>query len=101
MVEFLVIVFKQKTAYEFRISDWSSDVCSSDRKVGGAGKGKAIIILNPAEPPMIMRDSVFTLSEGANEETIRASVEAMVMKVQAYVPEIGSASRRERVCQYV
>src|SRR3546814_15704474 len=35
---------------------------------------------------MIMRDTVFTLSEGANEETIRASVEAMVKKVQAYVP---------------
>ncbi|HUO22085.1 MAG TPA: acetaldehyde dehydrogenase (acetylating), partial [Caulobacteraceae bacterium] len=54
--------------------------------VGGADKGKAIIILNPAEPPMIMRDTVFTLSEGANEATIRASVEAMVRKVQAYVP---------------
>src|SRR3546814_13006461 len=61
-----------------RISDWRSDVCASDLK--------AIIILNPAEPPMIMRDTVFTLSEGANEETIRASVEAMVKKVQAYVP---------------
>jgi len=35
---------------------------------------------------MIMRDTVFTLSEGADEETIRASVEAMVKKVQAYVP---------------
>lgn len=54
--------------------------------VGGATRGKAIIILNPAEPPMIMRDTVFTLSEGADEETIRASVEAMVKKVQAYVP---------------
>ena len=54
--------------------------------VGGAAKGKAIIILNPAEPPMIMRDTVFTLSEGADEAAIRASVEAMVAKVQAYVP---------------
>lgn len=54
--------------------------------VGGAAKGKAIIILNPAEPPMIMRDTVFTLSEGADEETIRASVKEMVKKVQAYVP---------------
>src|SRR3546814_32901 len=103
-----VFFFKQKTAYEMRISDWSSDVCSSDlsagpgtranideftrttaraiEQVGGAEKGKAIIILNPAEPPMIMRDTVFTLSEGADEETIRASVKAMVEKVQAYVP---------------
>ncbi len=54
--------------------------------VGGAEKGKAIIILNPAEPPMIMRDTVFTLSSGATEEQIEASVEAMVKKVQAYVP---------------
>lgn len=54
--------------------------------VGGAAKGKAIIILNPAEPPMIMRDTIFVLSEGADEATIRASVEAMVKKVQAYVP---------------
>ena len=55
-------------------------------EVGGATRGKAIIILNPAEPPMIMRDTVFTLSEGAEEEDIRASIEAMVEKVQAYVP---------------
>jgi acetaldehyde dehydrogenase len=54
--------------------------------VGGAGKGKAIIILNPAEPPMIMRDTVFTLSEGADEETIRKSVQDMVADVQKYVP---------------
>ncbi len=55
-------------------------------QVGGATRGKAIIILNPAEPPMIMRDTIFTLSEGANEDEIRASVEAMVEKVQSYVP---------------
>jgi acetaldehyde dehydrogenase len=55
-------------------------------EVGGAEKGKAIIILNPAEPPMIMRDTVFTLSSGADEDTIRASIEAMVEKVRGYVP---------------
>ncbi len=55
-------------------------------EVGGAETGKAIIVLNPAEPPMIMRDTVFTLSSGADEDTIRASVEAMVEKVQSYVP---------------
>jgi acetaldehyde dehydrogenase len=54
--------------------------------VGGAANGKAIIILNPAEPPMIMRDTVFTLSEGADEGAIRASVHAMVSRVQVYVP---------------
>ncbi len=54
--------------------------------VGGADKGKAIIILNPAEPPMIMRDTVFTLSAGDDREAIRASVDAMVKSVQSYVP---------------
>lgn len=55
-------------------------------EVGGAEKGKAIIILNPAEPPMIMRDTVFTFSSGAGEDAIREAIEAMVEKVRAYVP---------------
>jgi len=54
--------------------------------VGGAEHGKAIIILNPAEPPMIMRDTVYTLSLGASEEDIAASVVDMVSEVQRYVP---------------
>lgn len=54
--------------------------------VGGAHHGKAIIVLNPAEPPLIMRDTVFTLSEGADEEAIRSAVETMVAEVQKYVP---------------
>src|SRR3546814_19400078 len=55
------------------IDEFTRTTAQAIEKVGGAVKGKAIIILNPAEPPMIMRDTVFTLSEGANEETIRAS----------------------------
>ena len=54
--------------------------------VGGAAKGKAIIVLNPAEPPMMMRDTVFTLSSGADEATIAAAIAAMVARVNAYVP---------------
>ena len=68
------------------IDEFTRTTAQAIEKVGGAEKGKAIIILNPAEPQMIMRDTVFTLSEGADEETIRASVEAMVKKVQTYVP---------------
>lgn len=68
------------------IDEFTRTTARAIEVVGGAAKGKAIIILNPAEPPMIMRDTVFTLSEGADEEEIRASVEAMVAKVQAYVP---------------
>ncbi|QNO27909.1 acetaldehyde dehydrogenase (acetylating) [Sphingopyxis sp. OPL5] len=68
------------------IDEFTRTTARAIEVVGGADKGKAIIILNPAEPPMIMRDTVFTLSEGADEEAIRASVEKMVAKVQEYVP---------------
>ena len=68
------------------IDEFTRTTARAIEKVGGATKGKAIIILNPAEPPMIMRDTVFTLSEGGSEEDIRASVEKMVAEVQKYVP---------------
>jgi acetaldehyde dehydrogenase len=55
--------------------------------VGGAEQGKAIIVLNPAEPPLMMRDTVFCLADAAaNEDEVRASVETMVQRVNAYVP---------------
>jgi acetaldehyde dehydrogenase len=68
------------------IDEFTRTTARAIEVVGGAKRGKAIIILNPAEPPMIMRDTVFTLSEGGSEEAIRASVEAMVAEVQKYVP---------------
>ena len=68
------------------IDEFTRTTARAIEQVGGAAHGKAIIILNPAEPPMIMRDTVFTLSDAADEDAIRASVEAMVAKVQAYVP---------------
>ena len=68
------------------IDEFTRTTARAIEAVGGATKGKAIIILNPAEPPMIMRDTVFTFSEGADEDAIRASVEAMVERVQQYVP---------------
>ncbi|MDH4189581.1 MAG: acetaldehyde dehydrogenase (acetylating), partial [Betaproteobacteria bacterium] len=56
-------------------------------KLGGAAQGKAIIILNPAEPPLIMRDTVYCLAEaGADEAAIRKSIDEMVARVAAYVP---------------
>lgn len=54
--------------------------------VGGAKRGKAIIILNPAEPPLIMRDTVYCLAEDGDQDAIRKSVEDMVAEVQTYVP---------------
>lgn len=68
------------------IDEFTRTTANAIEQVGGAAVGKAIIILNPAEPPMIMRDTIFTLSEGADEDTIRASVEQMVAAVQHYVP---------------
>jgi len=55
--------------------------------VGGAEQGKAIIVLNPAEPPLMMRDTVFCLAEaGTDENAVRTSIAAMVNKVSKYVP---------------
>ena len=68
------------------IDEFTRTTARAIEVVGGATRGKAIIILNPAEPPMIMRDTVFTLSDAADEDDIRASVAAMVADVQTYVP---------------
>ncbi len=54
--------------------------------VGGAAQGKAIIVLNPAEPPLVMRDTVYTLSDDADQDKIAESIKAMVKEVQSYVP---------------
>ncbi|MBB3181678.1 acetaldehyde dehydrogenase (acetylating) [Variovorax sp. Sphag1AA] len=56
-------------------------------EVGGASRGKAIIVLNPAEPPLIMRDTVYCLADAkADQEAIRASVREMAAAVAQYVP---------------
>ena len=56
-------------------------------EIGGAERGKAIIILNPAEPPLIMRDTVFcAISPDADREAIRNSIERMRERVASYVP---------------
>jgi acetaldehyde dehydrogenase len=68
------------------IDEFTRTTARAIEQVGGAERGKAIIILNPAEPPMIMRDTVFTLSEDASEQKITASIKAMVERVQSYVP---------------
>ena len=68
------------------IDEFTETTAEAIEKVGNASKGKAIIILNPAEPPLVMRDTVFTLSEDADKEEIRASIHEMVAEVQKYVP---------------
>lgn len=68
------------------IDEFTETTAQAIMDVGGATRGKAIIVLNPAEPPLIMRDTVYCLCEDADEAAIRASIEAMVAEVQAYVP---------------
>jgi len=68
------------------IDEFTETTSAAIEAVGGAEKGKAIIILNPAEPPLVMRDTVFTLSEQADKEKIKESIHNMVAEVQKYVP---------------
>ena len=68
------------------IDEFTETTSKAIEVVGGAAKGTAIIVLNPAEPPLVMRDTVYTLSELADEDRIAASVERMAVDVQAYVP---------------
>src|SRR3546814_3454533 len=95
--------FKQKTAYEMRISDWSSDVCSSDL-ARACGVSRTIFMerfrASAGVPPATyvfdwrMRLATSLL------ETTDASVERIAHQM-GYSSEIGRASCRERVCQYV
>ncbi|MGE3247704.1 MAG: acetaldehyde dehydrogenase (acetylating) [Beijerinckiaceae bacterium] len=68
------------------IDEFTETTSKGIETVGGAEKGKAIIILNPAEPPLMMRNTVFTLSQGGDPKAIEASIEAMVARIQSYVP---------------
>ena len=69
------------------IDEFTRTTAGAVEQVGGAKKGKAIIIINPAEPPMIMRDTVHCLVEGEpDKEAITASIHAMIKEVQKYVP---------------
>ena len=69
------------------IDEFTRTTAGAVEKVGGAKKGKAIIIINPAEPPMIMRDTVHCLTEGEPDQAaITKSVHDMMAEVQKYVP---------------
>jgi acetaldehyde dehydrogenase len=68
------------------IDEFTQTTARGVERVGGAGKGKAIIILNPAEPPLIMRNTVFCLVEDGDPKKIEASIDQMVADVRAYVP---------------
>jgi acetaldehyde dehydrogenase len=71
------------------IDEFTHTTARAIEAVGGATRGKAIIVLNPAEPPLIMRDTVYCLTEPASQEKkeeIAQSIRSMVREVQEYVP---------------
>ena len=68
------------------IDEFTETTARAIEVVGGAERGKAVIVLNPADPPLMMRDTVYCLCEDADTAAIAASVETMVAEVQKYVP---------------
>src|SRR3546814_3124735 len=104
---FFFFFFKQKTAYEMRISDWSSDVCSSDLRsllIGGNGLWRRAISLDRS---LEQHGSVVLVIEGgigavAWPVTVLDGLGGgLPMGARRLFGEIGRASCRERVCQYV
>lgn len=68
------------------IDEFTDTTARGLEKIGGARQGKAIIVLNPAEPPILMRNTIYGLLENCDAHKIRASVEEMVKRVREYVP---------------
>jgi acetaldehyde dehydrogenase len=68
------------------IDEFTETTSAAIVAVGGAERGKAIIVLNPAEPPLMMRNTVYCLTDDTDTAAITASVAAMVAQVQTYVP---------------
>ncbi|NMG00993.1 acetaldehyde dehydrogenase (acetylating) [Aromatoleum toluolicum] len=69
------------------IDEFTRTTAGAVERVGGAKKGKAIVVINPAEPPLMMRDTVHCLTETEPDQAaITASIHAMIAEVQKYVP---------------
>src|SRR3546814_10904194 len=92
-----LFVFKQKTSYVMRISDWSSDVCSSDLRIAAEGRQrgpKRKAHAQPADQHLRLRARQ-NFSAGQCSQRFFRAAETTVHQ------QIGRASGRERVCQYV
>src|SRR3546814_3464202 len=92
--------FKQKTAYEMRISDWSSDVCSSD-----LGRPAAFNVamrgIVPSDPTQISRDGTVAIYLDGVYLGRSQGLSGDLLDLERIEVQIGRASCRERVCQYV
>ena len=76
------------------IDEFTKTTSAGVETIGGAKRGKAIIILNPADPPMIMRDTIFcAIPEDADHDAITQSIKDVVAEVQTYVPGLPAAQR--------
>src|SRR3546814_1069784 len=94
---YLMFFFQQKTAYEMRISDWSSDVCSSDLAPFGVGGGREAHPFR--NPPFDLGTAIAAVEMIAND---RFQGRPLLLGVgNCNLIQIGRASCRERVCQYV
>ncbi|MFV2010707.1 MULTISPECIES: acetaldehyde dehydrogenase (acetylating) [unclassified Micromonospora] len=68
------------------IDEFTETTARAIERVGGADRGKAIIVLNPAEPPLLMRDTVLCLVDDCDPQVVEAAVAEMVARVATYVP---------------
>lgn len=94
------------------IDEFTDTTARGLEKIGGAARGKAIIVLNPAEPPILMRNTVYGVLAEAHEAKILRSIEAMVERIQQYVPgyrlrakpliqDITNGERKKKVTLFV
>lgn len=93
------------------IDEFTDTTARGLERIGGASRGKAIIVLNPAEPPILMRNTVYGIVEESDPEELKKSIEAMVARIQEYVPgyrlrakpliEDFPGSRQKKVTLYV
>ena len=81
------------------IDEFTETTAKAIEKIGGARRGKAVIVLNPAEPPLIMRDTVYCLCAGGDDAAITTSIKEMVEEVRRYVPgyRLKQAVQYERI----
>lgn len=68
------------------IDEFTQTTAKALREIGGADRSKAIIVINPAEPPLLMSNTIYSLVRHMDEEKISKAIEDMISRIQAYVP---------------